>query len=72
MIEFNRVPQNCQYIQYSEVYPVFLAGLKPLVEQGKLLERLLILSLLILGMIFYYTILAASFTIQKRSNETAY
>jgi len=49
-----------------------LPGLRSLIEQGELLEKLLlILSLPILGMIFYYIVLAASLTIQKRSNEIA-
>ncbi|NLM96155.1 MAG: hypothetical protein GX175_00805, partial [Halanaerobiaceae bacterium] len=74
MIErFNRVSAKAANISSTVRFTQSsLAGLKPLVEQGKLLERLLlILSLPILGMIFYYTILAASLTIQKRSNEIA-
>ncbi|MFP4015759.1 MAG: FtsX-like permease family protein [Halanaerobiales bacterium] len=49
-----------------------LGSLRPLVQQADLLKKLLlILSLPILGMIFYYIILAASLTIQRRSNEIA-
>ncbi|MFP4661657.1 MAG: FtsX-like permease family protein [Halanaerobiales bacterium] len=49
-----------------------LGSLRPLIEQADLLKTLLfILSLPILGMIFYYIVLAASLTIQRRSNEIA-
>ncbi|MEJ6951060.1 FtsX-like permease family protein [Natronospora cellulosivora (SeqCode)] len=49
-----------------------VTGLSFLVEEAEQLRMLLlILSLPILGMIFYYIILAASLTIQKRSNEIA-
>lgn len=70
---FNRVAAKVGNISNTSKFTQSsLAGLKPLLEQGKLLERLLfILGLPILGMIFYYTILAASLTIQKRGNEIA-
>ncbi|MFW5981376.1 MAG: FtsX-like permease family protein, partial [bacterium] len=49
-----------------------ITGLAYLVEEAEHLRLLLlILSLPILGMIFYYIILAASLTIQRRSNEIA-
>ncbi|MFI5359959.1 MAG: FtsX-like permease family protein [Halanaerobiales bacterium] len=49
-----------------------LLSLEPLIEQGETLKRLLlILSLPVLGMIFYYIILTASLTIKRRSNEIA-
>ncbi|MFW6264986.1 MAG: FtsX-like permease family protein, partial [Bacillota bacterium] len=49
-----------------------IRSLSYLIKEADLLRTLLlILSLPILGMIFYYIILAASLTIQKRSNEIA-
>jgi len=49
-----------------------ILSLEPLIEQGAALKKLLlILSLPVLGMIFYYIILTASLTIKRRSNEIA-
>ena len=70
---FKRLETEIRNISSTiRVNQVSLLSLEPLIEQGDILKKLLlILSLPVLGMIFYYIILTASLTIKRRSNEIA-
>ena len=71
--KFRRVETEIRNISKTiRITQSSLLSLEPLIEQGEVLEKLLlILSLPALGMIFYYIILTANLTIKRRSNEIA-